>query len=242
MAFGPFERVRQQWQAWPAETRFSVGVLGACGAAVVILSVMYFRSGLDSPFRVPTAKLLSAQEKLQTISASNEAREAERLKGKDTDRDGLSDYAELTIYKTSPYLADSDSDGIPDAIEIAQGTDPNCPIGQSCGAIANADLQPSYNVSSSYSNLLQATQVRTVENVAQEFILNAPDPSAVTARQARDLLVQSRLIPAEQLTGLSDADILLLYRATHAQVMQIRAGIQNPTESPSADSEPQPTP
>ncbi len=228
MAFGPFERVRALWKEWPVETRFSVGVLGMCGTAVLLLSSMYFRSNILSPFRVPTATLISAQEKLQALAASSDAREAERLKGKDTDRDGLSDYAEITIYKTSPYLADSDSDGIPDAIEIAQGTNPNCPTGQTCGGLVNADIQPIYNVSSSYSNLLQQTQIRTVESGAQQFIIDAPDPSVVTARQARDLLVESQLIPAGQLTGLSDADILQVYRATYAQVLQIREGLENP--------------
>lgn len=229
MAFGPFERVRALWQEWPAETRFSVGVIGICGTAVVLLSSMYFRSNILSPFRVPTATLTSAQERLRELAASSDAHEAERLKGKDTDRDGLSDYAEISIYKTSPYLADSDSDGIPDAIEIAQGTNPNCPTGQTCGGLVNADVQPIRNVSSSYSNLLQQTQIRAVESGAQQFILEAPDPSVVTARQARDLLVESQLIPAEQLTGLSDADILLVYRATYAQVLQIREGLENPT-------------
>jgi hypothetical protein len=228
MAFGPFERVRALWQEWPAETRFSVAVLGMCGAAVILLSSMYFRSNILSPFRVPTATLISAQEKLEALAASSDAHEAERLKGKDTDRDGLSDYAEISIYKTSPYLADSDSDGIPDAIEIAQGTNPNCPTGQTCGGIVNADVQPIYNVSSSYSNLLQQTQIRTVESGAQQFIIDAPDPSVVTARQARDLLVESQLIPADQLTGLSDADILQVYRATYAQVLQIREGLETP--------------
>lgn len=239
MVFGPFQRVRALWQEWPAETRFSVGILGICGLAVILLSSVYLRSSILSPFRVPTAKLIGAQERLQAIAASSEAREAERLKGKDTDRDGLSDYAELHIYKTSPYLADSDSDGIPDAIEIAQGTNPNCPTGQTCGGLVNADVQPIYNVTSSYSNLLQQPQIRVVETEAQQFILEAPDPDSVTPRQARDLLVTSRLIPADQLTGLSDADILLVYRATYAQVLQIREGLENPTQTPAT---PTPTP
>ncbi len=238
MAFGPFERVRAIWQAWPAETRFSVGVLGICGVGVFLLSSMYLRSSILSPFRVPTATLTTAQERLQAISASSEAHEAERLKNKDTDRDGLSDYAEIYLYKTSPYLADSDSDGIPDAIEIAQGTNPNCPTGQTCGALTNADLQPGTSVSSSYSNLLNPTQIRVAESDTQQFILQAPDPSTVSAAQARELLVTSKLIPADQLTGLSDADILLVYRATYTEVLRIRAGLENPTQTPT----PTPTP
>lgn len=238
MAFGPFDRVRVLWQQLPEETRFSLGILGTCGAAVLVLSTMYLRSNLTSPFRVPTATLTNARNALQQINASDKTLEAERQRGKDTDRDGLNDYAELNTYKTSPYLADTDSDAIADAIEIAQGTDPNCPAGQNCGAIANADLQPGYSVSSSYSNLLNGTQVRRVNEdgtpvastAAEQFILNAPEPSTVSAARARELLVQSGLIPADELAGMNDAGIKQIYQATYAQVLKIREGLKNPTQ------------
>ncbi|KPJ86086.1 hypothetical protein AMJ57_00325 [Parcubacteria bacterium SG8_24] len=61
--------------------------------------------------------------------------EAERLaalRAADTDQDGLNDYDELYIFRTSPFLEDSDSDTIPDGIEVAQGQDPNCPRGKTC--------------------------------------------------------------------------------------------------------------
>ena len=45
----------------------------------------------------------------------------------------MNDYVELYNSRTSPYLRDSDSDGIDDKAEIDQGTDPNCPKGQDCG-------------------------------------------------------------------------------------------------------------
>ena len=51
----------------------------------------------------------------------------------DTDKDGLSDYDELNIYKTSPYIEDSDSDGYTDGEEVKNDKDPNCPSGQDCG-------------------------------------------------------------------------------------------------------------
>lgn len=239
MAFGPFVRVRDRWRQWPSETRFSLGVLGTCGAAVLVFSTMYFRSNITSPFRVSTATLTSARDAIQKINASDSALEAERQRAKDTDRDGLNDYAELNTYKTSPYLADTDSDGIADAIEIAQGSDPNCPAGQNCGALANADLQPGSNASSSYNNLLNSTQVQraggdgTVASgsAAEEFIRVAPDPSAVTPARARELLVASGLVPADQLAGLNDIGIMQIYTATYAQVLKIREGLKNPTQS-----------
>lgn len=65
-------------------------------------------------------------------SSLSEAESAESSKQKDTDKDGLSDWDELNYYNTSPYLEDSDSDGITDKQEIASGTNPNCPTGKEC--------------------------------------------------------------------------------------------------------------
>ncbi len=42
----------------------------------------------------------------------------------DSDRDGLSDEAEIKFYKTDPYKADTDGDGIDDGLEIALGRNP----------------------------------------------------------------------------------------------------------------------
>jgi hypothetical protein len=45
----------------------------------------------------------------------------------DTDADGLDDHAEAVDYHTDPNLPDSDNDGYLDALEVAQGSDPNDP-------------------------------------------------------------------------------------------------------------------
>ena len=45
----------------------------------------------------------------------------------DSDGDGLSNDAENNIYSTDPTLLDSDGDGTPDGMEIANGLDPNNP-------------------------------------------------------------------------------------------------------------------
>jgi len=240
MALGPVDRVRERWNALPTETRFASGVLGVCGIAALVLSVWYMQANITSPFRVPVSTLVATRSSFQSTS---EAREAEAQKQRDTDRDGLSDYAELNIYHTSPYLADTDSDGVPDAIEIAQGTDPNCPKGQNCGGIANADLQPNTVSTSSYQNLLDATQIqRAVEpgqtldtpTAAQQFILTAPEPTKVTAAQARALLTQSGLSAPDQIANLTDADVMRVYQATYAQVLSIRANMNNPTAATTA--------
>ncbi len=74
------------------------------------------------------------------------------LKDKDTDGDTISDYDELYVVRTSPYLKDSDGDGLADAVETQQGSDPNCPKGKVCQGFrpltsmtdANGDLTPEF--------------------------------------------------------------------------------------------------
>jgi hypothetical protein len=61
-----------------------------------------------------------------------EKERTEKLKIEDTDKDGLNDYDELYVFRTSPFLEDSDSDGFKDGDEISQGFDPNCPRGKTC--------------------------------------------------------------------------------------------------------------
>lgn len=42
----------------------------------------------------------------------------------DSDKDGITDYDEITIYKTDPFATDSDNDGFVDGVEILNGYDP----------------------------------------------------------------------------------------------------------------------
>ena len=46
------------------------------------------------------------------------------LYNRDTDGDGLDDFAEVKTYGTSPILADTDGDGMSDAQELVAGTSP----------------------------------------------------------------------------------------------------------------------
>ena len=51
----------------------------------------------------------------------------------DTDRDGLSDSDEISIYGTNPNLADSDGDGVDDGTEINSGSNPLIPDNNNTG-------------------------------------------------------------------------------------------------------------
>ncbi len=104
--------------------RAALGALAALTAAVLVLSFLQFKNSVRAPFerRGPGYQSL----------AEREAAAAEAEKTTDTDNDGLSDYDELYVFRTSPYLEDTDSDGINDGTEVNSNQDPNCPQGKSC--------------------------------------------------------------------------------------------------------------
>jgi hypothetical protein len=77
----------------------------------------FTRKDTVRPVSVGDSGLTQDQKKAQTDLA---------LKNIDTDKDGLSDYDEITLYGTSPFLSDSDGDGYDDKTEILTGHDPLC--------------------------------------------------------------------------------------------------------------------
>jgi hypothetical protein len=99
---------------------FIVLGIGAIGASAVQM-----RRQISGPFEK------DGSFQYRTI-AELESENEERLKTQDSDGDGITDYDEMRIFRTSAFLDDSDSDGIKDGDEIAQSSDPNCPKGRVC--------------------------------------------------------------------------------------------------------------
>ena len=88
------------------------------------LWIVQFKKNLKEPF-APKSSQNTTDNNLKEDNQAD-------LRLIDTDKDSLSDWDELNIYKTSPYLEDTDSDGILDRDEIKNGENPNCPKGQIC--------------------------------------------------------------------------------------------------------------
>jgi hypothetical protein len=160
------------------------------------------------------------------------ALELAKLREKDTDEDGLSDYDELLSYSTSPYLKDSDSDGQTDAQEIEKGTDPNCPAGEACSGqqilttptdatgaltpdflrqalreagVAQATLDELSNddLLRLYQNVLQEN---TDENTNTATTPTLEDLNNLTAAEIRQLLISSG-VDAATLQSVDDATL-----------------------------------
>ena len=157
------------------------------GISALFLGGLQLRNNLQQPFTA------SGRAQIQRNTQPQDA-ELLALQGKDTDKDGLTDYDELYGYNTSPYIADSDSDGQTDKQEVDSNTDPNCPASQTCGVITNT------NASSSNANT-NSTQVTGT--------------STVTAAQLRQALLASGVSQAE-VDAIDDATLLSNYEAVIA--------------------------
>ncbi len=139
--------------------------------------------------------------------------ETVRLQSIDTDKDGLSDYDELYMYNTSPYLPDTDSDKRTDAQEITDGTNPLCPEGKVC-----QDQEfGSGTVSSSTPQSPLLSDTATPDNILLQSQLggaggSAADPAAVAAIlqdpvQLRQLILNTGKISKEDLSRIDDTTL-----------------------------------
>jgi len=129
----------------------------------------------------------SVEQEIQNLSA---------LQAKDTDGDGLSDYDELYVYGTSPYIEDTDSDGYSDKTEIDSGNNPTCKAGEKC-LLSTVDATGS-------------TSKTGVDNLV------APtDPYAMTADEIRALLLQGGLDEAT-LSQIDDATLRQMFQQAYS--------------------------
>ena len=119
--------------------------------------------------------------------------ELEAIKKKtDTDKDGLSDWDEENVYKTSAFLPDTDGDGINDGIEIKNGQDPNCPEGQECFA----GQQVNTNVPSTETNDSQAVDNSNTSNNS-DSLNNSTTSGVVNTNNSVNPVDTGKLSPGE---------------------------------------------
>jgi hypothetical protein len=105
--------------------KWLLGFLTFFSLGALFLGFLKIKSGIYGPFWRPV-------ETKPFDSASLHSAPLTRLGTIDTDEDGLSDFEETYIYKTSIYLPDTDSDGLSDKEEIEKGYDPLCAKGRDC--------------------------------------------------------------------------------------------------------------
>ncbi|OGF23346.1 hypothetical protein A2Y83_01365 [Candidatus Falkowbacteria bacterium RBG_13_39_14] len=161
------------------------------GLVALIFAVFQLRYSLRSPFH--ESVLTSNKGDGSKASKNNDIFS---LQSADTDNDGLTDYDEIYIYDTSPYLEDSDSDGYSDKVEVDSQNNPNCPNEGNCSFFLDAGFVA--------SGTPQIAEDLYAEMIAQQN-LEASDAAIL-----RSMLAEQG-IPAELLGQISDEDLMREY-------------------------------
>ncbi|MEK7516527.1 MAG: thrombospondin type 3 repeat-containing protein [Patescibacteria group bacterium] len=177
------------------EHKLTYGAITVMGVFALALGLLRLGNAVSGPFERKGTRPPSVEETARL------AREA--LRGKDTDQDGLSDYDETFLYRTSPYIEDTDSDGFSDSQEVESGNDPNCPQGRDCGSGA---LSSSEGAGSVAPQPTIAPPSDDLQASLQAGI--TPNPQAL-----RDAL-RSAGIPTETLDKIPDNELMKLYEET----------------------------
>jgi hypothetical protein len=179
------EKINSRIEQTPME-KFFLLFLVIITVSAVILGYLQFQKNIKSPLYYSYLERKRGELRTEynlinlNIDTLGKA-EIKKLQSQDSDLDGLDDYSEIYIYKTSPYLEDSDNDGIWDKDEVFNGTDPNCPQGQTCqqplevpsglsgGPVENATSSQELNINTSgYDEIFQLLNTSGAENINAE--------------------------------------------------------------------------
>lgn len=179
------------------QRKYAAAALVFLSVVIVIVAVR----GVSSSVR----SLSSGDISDEPLVVDQEQLIALQLQQQDTDTDGLNDFDELNLYFTSPYLVDSDSDGISDKEEVDSGKDPNCPGGQDCyGAILEGGQE--YDPSNAPTPLvLDPLVAETLKGVLPEN----PSPDDIRG------LLRSQGATESTINSLSDEALLENYRQAY---------------------------
>jgi len=191
--------------------KIAAGALAFFGVVIIFVWIANLKNSIVSPL----AYKPGAGNDYESASCSGPDCPAyiELLKNQDTDSDGLSDYEEIYIYKTSPYLEDTDSDGYTDKEEIDGGNDPKCPKGKDCSSsdLLNANASVSENAGGAidlFPNSGAFSGSGMSESEAEKML-----SGQMTAAELRRLLIQSGM-DQSILNQISDEQLMQSFQET----------------------------
>jgi len=200
--------------------KIAVVVLAFFAILVIGFWFRQFKQSISQPFAYETATP-------DNITLEQQDSEAV-LRTKDTDGDSISDWDELYFYNTSPYLEDSDSDGMSDKDEIAADKDPNCPAGRDCYAttpLETEQVEVDSTQDDTTLNILNQlniepeteTPVNTSEPTSQDLAqLEALMSGEIDAVALRQILLDYGM-QKEHLDQMSDEELLQSFKETLAE-------------------------
>ena len=191
--------------------KFMFGVLCFFGIFALILGILQINRAINLTDNYSSDTSAASLDEF-AAGLQEEQKTIEELQASDTDADGLSDFEELYVYKTSMYLKDSDSDGYEDKAEIDGNYDPNCPKGQDC-------KEP--RTDTEYYKGNYGLETETVDEVPSDQLPDDQLPAEVkdqlknlTPDQVRELLLSSGQITEEDLKKIDDETLMGIYTET----------------------------
>ncbi len=164
-------------------------IVAVVGIGSLVWGIWRFNTSIKTPFLA---------KKGNTVANENDISKLVNLQNQDTDEDGLSDYDEVYVYKTSVYLKDTDSDGYEDKTEINSNHDPNCPAGQNCGL-------PESSAGS-------GTTASTGDAIADQLL-----SGSMTPNQVRALLLESGSMSQADLDKIDDQTLMEVFQEAVAE-------------------------
>jgi len=201
------------------QEKWILSIFGILAAGILIFGFINIASRLKVPFLAIDGKSSNTPKiDLKALNNTSNSDNAEELKNKDTDGDGLSDYEELNFYGTSPYLKDTDSDGYPDNVEIEQGEDPTCPRGKQChdNAVENSpsvdkvDFGKEADISDLGKYLSNESANNNQNSQIDPQLANLLSGKA-TADELRKILIKSG-VPEEEVNKIDDKTLIQTYQ------------------------------
>lgn len=191
-----------QEHRYTLQQKLSFTMLVIFGILIVVLGFLQMRNTIYTPFVIRASDLAGPE------GGALFENDQVKLQSIDTDHDGLNDYEELNFYITSPYLPDSDSDGIDDKIEVTNHTDPNCPEGKKCQTAENlvttsSAFIPELGAETGLGLDPGPAPETSVSAVTDNLETLSKDPAAM-----RKLMLQSGAISKEELDLVNDATII----------------------------------
>lgn len=199
--------------------RLALGLFVVIGLATFALGAMRVTNTIFDPLR-----LKGGGTEFKTAEQVERERN-DKLRVQDTDKDGLNDYDELYVFRTSPFLEDTDSDGDLDGKEVADESDPNCPKGRVCRAVRVATTAPvvSETTPNGTSTTAPVKNTTSISSGGTSVAGNAP-PQAASPEQISAAITETFGDP-NTLTTKQVADGIAKMSSVELRAFLIKLGV-----------------
>ncbi len=187
--------IRATRPSFTKEQKVVFSIIVATGCIALLLGGFYLVRHISSPFFIEySGEMYLSQEQQDALLLQEQ-------QNKDTDSDGLTDYDELYVHGSSPYLMDTDGDGYTDPTEISNGTNPACALGSDCEDEYTESLLNLFDdVLPDDSTTENITSLEDIQKAMHEL----------TIEEIRSLLIDAGA-DEEELAGITDDDLQAMF-------------------------------